>query len=89
MTEALLAAAAITPGENVLELSAGTGDLASHLVELVGPDGSLVVSDVTPAFVALIERGSRTCRMPAGEDRCRRYRGAGRRLRRGGVAGWA
>ncbi|WP_159538257.1 class I SAM-dependent methyltransferase [Aeromicrobium sp. 9AM] len=56
VTEALLAAAAIAPGENVLELSAGTGHLATHLVELVGPDGSLVASDVAPEFVAVLER---------------------------------
>ena len=55
-TEAMLAAAAIAPGEDVLELSAGTGHLATQLAELVGPDGSLVASDVAPAFVAVLER---------------------------------
>ncbi len=55
-TRALLAAAAIGPGDDVLELSAGTGYLATHLAELAGPDGSLVASDVAPAFVAVLER---------------------------------
>ena len=55
-TEALLAAAAIAPGEDVLELSAGTGHLAAHLAGLVGADGSLVASDVAPAFVAVLEQ---------------------------------
>lgn len=55
-TGALLAAAAIAPGEDVLELSAGTGHLAAQLAGLVGPEGSLVASDVAPAFVAVLEQ---------------------------------
>lgn len=55
-TAALLGAAAIAPGESVLELSAGTGHLAVRLAELVGPAGSLVASDVAPEFVTVLER---------------------------------
>lgn len=55
-TEALLAAAAIGAGESVLELGAGTGHLATRLAEMVEPEGSLVASDVAPAFVAVLER---------------------------------
>ena len=62
-TRALLDAAAIAPGEDVLELSAGTGHLAAHLAELVGPEGSLVASDVAPAFVKVLER--RLARVPS------------------------
>ncbi len=61
-TGALLAAAAIAPGEDVLELSAGTGHLAAQLAGLVGPEGSLVASDVAPAFVAVL--GQRLADVP-------------------------
>jgi SAM-dependent methyltransferase len=54
-TEALLAAAQVAGGERVLELGAGTGHLALHLAELVGPGGAVVASDVAPAFVELLE----------------------------------
>ncbi len=52
----LLELAAIEPGERVLELGAGTGHFAVHLAELVGRDGSLVASDISPAMVDLIEQ---------------------------------
>ncbi|MFN2517737.1 MAG: class I SAM-dependent methyltransferase [Jatrophihabitantaceae bacterium] len=55
-TEAMLSAAAIAPGERLLELGAGTGHLAVHLAELVGPEGRVVASDVAPAFVELLKR---------------------------------
>ncbi len=42
-------------GERVLELGAGTGHLAVHLADLVGPEGTLVASDISPAMVDLIE----------------------------------
>ncbi len=55
-TRVLVEAAAITAGERVLELGAGTGHFALRLAELVGPEGSLVVSDVAPGMVELIRR---------------------------------
>ena len=55
-TEALLAAAALAPGDRVLELGAGTGHLAVRLAELVGPTGEVVATDVAPGMVGLIER---------------------------------
>ncbi|WP_344775736.1 class I SAM-dependent methyltransferase [Nocardioides panacisoli] len=54
--DALLAAAALAPGERVLELGAGTGHLAVRLAELVGPDGQVVATDVAPAMVERIEQ---------------------------------
>lgn len=54
-TRVLLEAAAIRPGERVLELGAGTGHLAVDLADLVGPGGALVASDVAPAMVALVK----------------------------------
>jgi SAM-dependent methyltransferase len=55
-TRVLLEAAAIAPGDRVLELGAGTGHLAVHLAEAVGAGGSLVASDVAPAMVKLIRQ---------------------------------
>ena len=55
-TDALLAAAALEFNEDVLELGAGTGHLAVHLAALVGPQGTLLASDVAPAFVAVLEQ---------------------------------
>ncbi len=55
-TNVLLELAAIEPGERVLELGAGTGHFAVHLAKLVGPDGSLVASDISPAMVELIQQ---------------------------------
>ncbi|GAA3524404.1 hypothetical protein GCM10022234_21330 [Aeromicrobium panaciterrae] len=55
-TEMLLELAAIEPGDRVLELGAGTGHLAVHLAELVGSNGALVASDISPAMVDLIEQ---------------------------------
>lgn len=55
-SEALMRAAAITEGERVLELGAGTGHLAVRLAGLVGPSGSVVASDAAPGMVDLIER---------------------------------
>ncbi len=53
-TRVLVEAAAIRPGDRVLELGAGTGHLAVRLADLVGPEGVLVASDVAPEMVALI-----------------------------------
>jgi SAM-dependent methyltransferase len=52
-TDALLTAAAVRPGEDVLELAAGTGHLAVRLAELAGPGGSVLATDGAPAMVEL------------------------------------
>lgn len=56
VTRELLAQLDLRPGERVLELGAGTGDLAVKLAELVGPAGSVVATDVAPGMVALVRR---------------------------------
>lgn len=56
LTDRLLHLVALRPGERVLELAGGTGDLAARLSELVRPGGSLVTSDVAAGMVDLIER---------------------------------
>jgi SAM-dependent methyltransferase len=44
----------LRPGNRVLELGAGTGELARRLAERVGPDGSVIASDVATGMVDLI-----------------------------------
>lgn len=56
VTERLLAVVEPRPGDSVLELGAGPGDLALELSDLVGPDGTVVATDVSSAMVALAAR---------------------------------
>ena len=42
----------IKPGEDVLDLASGTGDLALRIADKVGPDGSVVVSDINSSMLA-------------------------------------
>jgi SAM-dependent methyltransferase len=50
-TEALLDRLAVGAGDRVLELAAGPGSLGARWSELVGPAGSVVLSDIAPAMV--------------------------------------
>ncbi|HVE63159.1 MAG TPA: methyltransferase domain-containing protein [Mycobacteriales bacterium] len=54
---ALLAAAALQPGQRVLELGCGTGDVARLLADQVGPAGSVLATDIAEDMVA-IARGT-------------------------------
>ena len=52
----------IRPGQRVLDLAAGTGDMASLLSERTGPRGQVVVADINPRMLArararLVDRG--------------------------------
>lgn len=54
--------AAVRPGDCVLDLAGGTGDLGRLLVPRVGPKGRVVLSDINPAMLSrgrdrLIDRG--------------------------------
>lgn len=51
VTEALVEAADVHEGDQVLELAAGPGVLAPRWSSLVGPSGHVVVSDVAPRMV--------------------------------------
>jgi SAM-dependent methyltransferase len=62
VAERLLAHLALQGGDRVLELGAGTGDLALHLSGLVGPDG---VVHATDAAAGMVEVAARTT---AGSD---------------------
>ena len=58
--EAMLAAAGIRPGDNVLELGCGPGGVGFAAAELVGPDGQVVLSDVAPEMTVIAaERAER------------------------------
>lgn len=54
LTERLLESLALQPGEVVLELGAGSGELAKRLSQAVGATGHVVASDVAAGMVELI-----------------------------------
>jgi ubiquinone/menaquinone biosynthesis C-methylase UbiE len=53
LTERLLAGLALRPGQHVVELGCGTGELARRLAGQVSPGGSVVASDIAPGMAAL------------------------------------
>lgn len=53
---ALLAAAALQPGDRVLEVGCGTGDLARRIAELVGTSGRVVATDLAGDMVEIARR---------------------------------
>ncbi|OBK74148.1 class I SAM-dependent methyltransferase [Mycobacterium sp. 1274761.0] len=56
---AMLAAADLQPGENVLELGCGPGGVGIAAAEVVGVDGHVVLSDVVPEMTAIAEARAR------------------------------
>ncbi len=55
LTPRLLDALGLRSGRRVLELGAGTGELAARLAAAVAPGGSVVASDVAPGMVGLLK----------------------------------
>jgi SAM-dependent methyltransferase len=55
LTPRLLAGLALRPGDRVLELGAGTGELAARIAEDVAPGGSVVASDLAQGMVNLLK----------------------------------
>lgn len=55
-TEALVDAASIGPGDDVLDVAAGPGGAALAALTRVGPDGSVTISDVADGMVAVARR---------------------------------
>jgi ubiquinone/menaquinone biosynthesis C-methylase UbiE len=53
LTRAMLEAAALKPGDRVLELACGPGGLGLEAAKLVGSDGHVVLSDVVPQMTAI------------------------------------
>jgi SAM-dependent methyltransferase len=58
-TAALLDRLAVQPGDRVLELAAGPGTLGARWSQLVGPGGSIVLSDIAPGMVDVARRRNR------------------------------
>ena len=55
LTEALLDAARIEPGQRVLDLASGAGEPALTLARRVGPEGRVTATDVSPGWLQVIE----------------------------------
>ncbi len=65
LTAALVDGLALAPGDRVLELGAGTGELAALLAGRVRPSGTVIASDVAPGMLELIR--ARTAASPGVE----------------------
>src|SRR5262249_62096123 len=48
---ALLAAAHLAPGQHVLDGATGTGEAAEAATAIVGPSGTVVAGDISPAML--------------------------------------
>ena len=57
-TEAMLAMAGVTPGARVLDVAAGAGDQTLLIARRVGPSGSVLATDLSPAILALAEENA-------------------------------
>ena len=55
-TQALVASIAVRTGDRVLELAAGPGSLGATWSQLVGPTGTVVLSDLAPGMVEVARR---------------------------------
>jgi ubiquinone/menaquinone biosynthesis C-methylase UbiE len=58
VTDWLIDALAVQPGETILELAAGAGDAGFATIERLGPGGRLISSDVSPATVEVARRAA-------------------------------
>ncbi|HEY7933337.1 MAG TPA: methyltransferase domain-containing protein [Solirubrobacteraceae bacterium] len=56
VVDGAIARAALRPGERVLDLGTGTGSVAAKAAAAVGPEGSVLATDVSPEMVALARR---------------------------------
>jgi SAM-dependent methyltransferase len=54
LTTAMIDGLALSPGDAVLELGAGTGELAARIADIVGASGRVLATDVAPGMVELI-----------------------------------
>jgi len=74
-TDAMIAMAGVAPGARVLDVAAGAGDQTRDLAERVGPSGSVLATDLSPAIMALAQARAQRggfgwveCRVADGED---------------------
>jgi SAM-dependent methyltransferase len=63
----MLDAAGVRPGERVIELACGAGDVGLRAAEAVGPEGRVLCTDFAEAMVALVRR--RAAALPQVEAR--------------------
>jgi len=56
VVEAVIARAALKPGERVLDLGTGTGSVAVHAAAVVGPYGSVIGNDISSDMLLLAKR---------------------------------
>jgi SAM-dependent methyltransferase len=59
VVDAVLARAALRPGELVLDVGSGTGAVAERAADAVGPTGRVVGIDISPAMVAVATQRAR------------------------------
>ncbi len=58
-TDAMLAMAEVGPGARVLDVAAGAGDQTLDIVKRVGPTGSVLATDLSPAILDLAKEKAR------------------------------
>lgn len=58
-TERMLAAAHLRPGDEVLDIAAGTGDQSRAAARLVAPGGSVLATDISPEMLEIAARQTR------------------------------
>lgn len=58
-TERMLAAAHLQPGDEVLDIAAGTGDQSRAAARLVAPGGSVLATDISPEMLEIAARQTR------------------------------
>ncbi len=56
--EALVRAAQVEPGMQVLDIASGTGEPALTLAEMVGPEGHVTATDLGPGMIALAKENA-------------------------------
>jgi SAM-dependent methyltransferase len=58
-TRAMLEMAGLKPGDRVLDVAAGAGDQTLDIAERVGPTGSVLATDLSPAILAFAQDNAR------------------------------
>jgi SAM-dependent methyltransferase len=58
-TDAMLAMAEVGPGARVLDVAAGAGDQTLDIAKRVGPTGSILATDLSPAILAYAKENAR------------------------------
>lgn len=56
VTQRMLEAAGIKPGDHVLDVAAGTGDQSIFAARIVGPSGSILATDISAEMLNIAER---------------------------------